>query len=138
MTSSNAGLIDRICHKEQIGIWADEIISALALSDFLREEWSFDDTVDLGREIQAQLRDIIGSALTHPEFNIVEALSASQARVKVLEEALESARTHHEEQDKALSKQPPSSGPNGNQWARMLHREQIDAISATLKSEGEI
>jgi hypothetical protein len=52
-----------------------------------------------------------------------------------LREALAEAKVWHEEQDKALSKQPPSSGPNGTQWARHQHREQIDNINAALAKE---
>ena len=77
--SNESGLLDRICHKEQLGVWADELASALALSDFLKEDWTFDDSVDLSKEIAAQLRDIIGAALTHPEFNVTEALAARQS-----------------------------------------------------------
>lgn len=61
--------------------------------------------------------------------------SAAEARVKVLESALKAAMTWHEEQDKSLSKQPPSSGPNGNQWARLQHREQLDQITEALQDE---
>jgi hypothetical protein len=49
-----------------------------------------------------------------------------------LEAALVEERTWHEEQDKSLSKQPPSSGA---QWERMQHRERIDAITAALAQE---
>lgn len=55
----------------------------------------------------------------------------SEAMV-ALREALEAARTWHEAEDKALSKQPPSHGPNGNQWARLQHQEQIAEITAAL------
>ena len=49
-----------------------------------------------------------------------------------LEKALTDARTWHEAEDKALSKQPPSHGPNGNQWTRLQHREQIDLLTAAI------
>lgn len=51
--------------------------------------------------------------------------------------ALTSALIWHEEQDKSLSKQPPTSGPNGNLWARMQHQEQAANIRAVIaKAEG--
>lgn len=59
-----------------------------------------------------------------------------EARIKDLEEALTDAQTWHEEQDKSLSKQPPTNGPTGNQWARLQHREQIDMLSAALSQGG--
>jgi hypothetical protein len=79
-------VMEKICHKEQIGIWANEITSALALSDFLREEWTFDDSVDLEREIAAQLRDIIKSAITHPGLNLVASLSQASSVIAGLKE----------------------------------------------------
>lgn len=55
-----------------------------------------------------------------------------EARNAELEKALTDARTWHEAEDKALSKQPPSHGPNGNQWTRLQHREQIDLLTAAI------
>lgn len=81
-------LAERICHKEQLGIWAGEIATALAFSDFLKEDWTFDDTVDLEKEIEAQLLDIIKSALTHPEINATERLQAAEALAQTYAEAL--------------------------------------------------
>lgn len=77
--------MDQIAHKEQIGIWANELTSALSLSDFLREDWSFDDSVDLEKEVAAQLLDIIRSAITHPGLNLVASLQAMQARAEKAE-----------------------------------------------------
>lgn len=34
-----------------------------------------------------------------------------------------------------LSKQPPSHGPNGNQWARLQHQEQMAEIDAALAQQ---
>lgn len=44
--------------------------------------------------------------------------------------ALTEAQTFHEEQDKSLSKQPPSFQ---GLWRRNLHQEQIEQIDAALK-----
>jgi len=61
-------------------------------------------------------------------YNTVDSLSASQAEASRLREALAQARIWHEAEDKSLSKQPPSHGPNGNQWARLQHQEQMAEI----------
>lgn len=60
-----------------------------------------------------------------------------EARLSEAVKVLEEAKTWHEAQDKALSKQPPTHGPSGNQWARLQHREQIDILSAFLANIGE-
>jgi hypothetical protein len=54
------------------------------------------------------------------------------AKVELLTEALKQARIWHETEDKSLSKQPPSHGPNGNQWSRLQHQEQMAEIDAAL------
>jgi hypothetical protein len=69
--------------------------------------------------------------------DLLAALDAAKAErmathIAKLEAALVEERTWHEEQDKSLSKQPPSSGA---QWERMQHRERIDAITAALAQE---
>lgn len=60
----------------------------------------------------------------------------SQARLSEAVKVLEEAKTWHEGHDKSLSKQPPTHGPSGNQWARLQHREQIDILEAFLATLG--
>lgn len=61
---------------------------------------------------------------------IVErALAALRAELAAVREALALAGIWHEEQEKALSKQPPSGAIT---WRRLGHREQSDAIRAAL------
>jgi len=62
--------------------------------------------------------------------------SASQARLSEAVKVLEEANSWHEEQDKALSKQPRTHGPSGNQWTRLQHREQIERLSGAIASLG--
>lgn len=62
------------------------------------------------------------------------ALRASTASTSGLVAALEGAKLWHESEDKALSKQPPSSGPSGTQWRRLQHQEQIATIDDALAS----
>ncbi|BCZ75803.1 hypothetical protein [Acetobacter phage phiAP1] len=61
---------------------------------------------------------------------VVMKADAVIARYRV---ALTEAKTFHEEQDKFLSKQPPSSQGS---WRRNLHQEQIEQIEAALKGPG--
>ena len=58
------------------------------------------------------------------------ALAAAQAENVRLREALEGEKTFHEEQDKAICKQPPSAQ---GQWRRHQHQEQIENIEEALK-----
>lgn len=77
-------VVERICHKEQLGIWAGEIASILSLGEFLKDDWTFDDSVDLETELAAQLRDVIASALTHPEINVTDLIASQAAEIAQL------------------------------------------------------
>lgn len=57
------------------------------------------------------------------------------AEIERLREALLEEQTWHEMHDKALSKQPPSRGPNGTMWARAEHQERLQAITAALRGD---
>lgn len=79
-----ADLVEMIAHKEQIGIWANEIATAISLGDMLKEDWSFDDSVDLEREIVAQLRDVLSSAFSHPAYDIATLITTQQQEIERL------------------------------------------------------
>ncbi|WP_406238146.1 hypothetical protein ACF3NX_12480 [Acetobacter orientalis] len=69
-----------------------------------------------------------------PNFAIfaLAKLAEKDAEIARYREALIEAKTFHEEQDKSLSKQPPSSQGS---WRRNLHQEQIEQIEAALKGQ---
>ncbi|MCP1202297.1 hypothetical protein [Acetobacter oryzoeni] len=54
----------------------------------------------------------------------------ADAVIAQLRDALEDAKRFHEEQDKAISKQPPSAQ---GRWRRHQHQEQIENIEEALK-----
>ena len=63
--------VDRICHDEQMVIWAGDVVGALSLGDFLRSDLSYDDSLDLHDVIKRELRSVIRMALDHPEARTV-------------------------------------------------------------------
>jgi len=86
------------------------------------------------REENARL-DHAASSMSAGLFRVTADNERATAEVGRLREALGNALTWHEDQDDGLSKQPPSHGPNGNQWARLQHREQMQEIRAVLDGE---
>jgi len=58
--------VDRICHDEQMVIWAGDLAGALALGDFLRD-LDYSEGVDLQECLKREIRSIIRMALDHPE-----------------------------------------------------------------------
>ena len=86
------------------------------------------------REENARL-DHAASSMSAGLFRVTADNERATAEVGRLREALGNALTWHEDQDEGLSKQPPSHGPNGNQWARLQHREQMQEIRAVLDGE---
>ena len=83
-------------------------------------EWERDELAKKAMTVGAMWQD---------EFDARHALTA---KVALLTEALRQARIWHESEDKSLSKQQPSHGPTGNQWARLQHQEQMAEIDAAL------
>jgi len=63
---------------------------------------------------------------------ILAHIDIPRARVAALKGALQEARTWHEAQDKAISKQPNANeGERG--WMRCQHQEQMQQIDNALK-----
>jgi len=62
-----AAAVEEVCHDEQLRIWAhDELIGALALGGFLRDDLTCDDIIDMDATVARELKDIIKSAFDHP------------------------------------------------------------------------
>lgn len=62
---------DLICHDEQMVIWSGEVVGALSMAGFLREDIDYSENIELHEIITRELRDIIGAALDHPEGRTV-------------------------------------------------------------------
>ncbi len=64
---------EEVCHEEQLRIWAnDNIIGALALGDFLRDDLSYDEKLDLEHTIMRELKRVIEMAFDHPEARTIK------------------------------------------------------------------
>lgn len=63
---------EAVCHEEQLRIWAhDDLIGALALGGFLRDDLSYDEAIDMEHTVKRELRRIIKSAFDHPEARTI-------------------------------------------------------------------
>lgn len=71
-----AAAVDRICHEEQLRIWAhDNIVGALCHGDWLRDDLSYDDQIELEQVLMQEVRRIVAMALGHPEARTVMTVS---------------------------------------------------------------
>jgi len=61
-----AAAADLVCHDEQLRIWSDEVISALAMGNYLQFS-SYDDKVDMERIVMHEIKSIVEMAFDHPE-----------------------------------------------------------------------
>ncbi|MBX3547461.1 hypothetical protein [Chelatococcus sp.] len=66
--------VDRICHDEQMVIWSGDVVGALGLGEFLRDDLSYEDIADLHEVVKRELRSVIKMALSHPEARTVYSL----------------------------------------------------------------
>ena len=62
---------DEVCHDEQMVVWANDFAGMLSLGDWLRDDLSYADGVDLQEAIKRELRSIIESAFDHPEARTI-------------------------------------------------------------------
>jgi hypothetical protein len=58
---------EKVCHEEQLRIWAEEIIGVLNIEGWLRDDLSYDDGIDIHNAIQREIKSIVSMAFTHPE-----------------------------------------------------------------------
>lgn len=58
--------VDRVCHDEQMRIWARDIAVALGMANYLSMA-SYEEILDVERIIQGELKSIMESAFNHPE-----------------------------------------------------------------------
>jgi hypothetical protein len=48
-------------------IWADDVVGALAVGNFLLDDLSYDDKIELDHTIRNEIKSIIRMAFDHPE-----------------------------------------------------------------------
>jgi hypothetical protein len=65
---SASELANRVCHEEQLMIWAGEITGSLSAGGYLREDFSYEDILDAGAMVANCIRSIVESAFGHPEL----------------------------------------------------------------------
>lgn len=62
---------DLICHDEQMVVWSGEIVGALSMAGFFRDDIDYSENIELHEIVTREIRDIIGAALDHPEARTV-------------------------------------------------------------------
>lgn len=58
---------ERVCHQEQLQVWAEELVSSLGMGGYLREDMDYADNVDCHRAVQDEIKRIVTRAFDHPE-----------------------------------------------------------------------
>ena len=58
---------ERVCHDEQLSIWAHEIFCRLAMEELLKDDITYDEQVDAERYLRDEIKKIVEMAFTHPE-----------------------------------------------------------------------
>ncbi|MEO0720394.1 MAG: hypothetical protein AAFZ06_16175, partial [Pseudomonadota bacterium] len=71
------GLVDEVCHDEQMTIWTGEMSQHIV--DYVRPDLSYDDVIGLHVGLGDGLRDVVGGALSVLD---VGALRAENAKLR--------------------------------------------------------
>ena len=66
-----AAAAETVCHEEQLRIWADDVIAALGMEDYLKFS-SYADKVDMERIVMREIKSIVESAFDHPEARTIK------------------------------------------------------------------
>lgn len=120
---SAAELATRVCHEEQMVVWSGEVIEALSMIDFLREDWSYEDTIRANATVANCIRSIVESAFGHPELKADlihrSALAEDTARAAedMRERCAEIAAKAEDQSSKADSPYDNGSGHCGYEMA---------------------
>ena len=59
--------VDRVCHEDQLRIWANDVTGMLSIYDFVRPDLSYDEGVQLEQALMQEIKDIVDAAFHHPE-----------------------------------------------------------------------
>jgi len=65
-----AAAAEAVCHEEQLRIWADDVISALGMENYLNFS-SYADKVDMEQIVMREIKSIVESAFDHPEARTI-------------------------------------------------------------------
>lgn len=58
---------EKVCHDEQMTVWCSDVVGALSMGGWLRDDLSYDDGLDLHEAVKREIRSIVEMAFTHPE-----------------------------------------------------------------------
>ena len=61
-----SGDAERVCHEEQLRVWASDLIGALSMDNYIHDDMSYDDVLDLERVVMREIKSVVVSALRHP------------------------------------------------------------------------
>lgn len=60
-----AAAAEEVCHEEQLRIWADDLLSALGMEDYLKFS-SYADKIDMERIVMREIKSIAEAIFDHP------------------------------------------------------------------------
>lgn len=62
---------ETVCHDEQLRIWAHDLVGLLSMENYLRDDLSYDEGLELERAMMRELKSIIEMAFDHPEARTI-------------------------------------------------------------------
>lgn len=58
---------EEVCHEEQLVIWSSDLVGALSMGGYLRDDLDYDQGLEIHRLVQREIKSIVAMAFTHPE-----------------------------------------------------------------------
>ena len=54
--------VERVCHEEQLQVWADEVIQSLNAGGYLRDDMTYDEVIGVARTLAGEIKNIVAVA----------------------------------------------------------------------------
>lgn len=53
-------VLSEVAHEEQMTVWTGEVLGALSVAGFMRDDMAYDEVIEAHRLIAEELREIVG------------------------------------------------------------------------------
>jgi|HubBroStandDraft_1064217.scaffolds.fasta_scaffold51393_6 hypothetical protein len=63
-----AARAEKVCHEEQLRIWANDLVGLLSMQGYLRDDLTYDDGVHMERYVMDEIKSVVEQAFDHPEL----------------------------------------------------------------------
>lgn len=57
---------EEVCHEEQLRIWANDLVGAISMEGYLREDIDYAEGVEIEAMVMREIKKVVEAAFDHP------------------------------------------------------------------------